>query len=40
MLVGFGIAAVIVLTLASVFLPVEIPPEYKATYGWRPEGQN
>lgn len=31
--VGFALSLIIVFTLAGVFYPVEIPPEYKATYG-------
>ena len=36
MIVGFAVSSVIVLMLAGVFYPVEIPPEYKATYGQHP----
>jgi len=32
MIFGFGISLTVVLTLAGVFYPIEIPPEYKAIY--------
>lgn len=35
MAVGGLVALIIVLMLAGVFYPVEIPPEYKATFGYR-----
>ena len=34
--VGLVVSLLIVLTLAGVFYPVQVPPEYKATYGWHP----
>jgi len=34
--VGLALSLLIVLSLAGVIYPVEIPPEYKATYGWQP----
>jgi len=34
--VGFVVSLLIVLSLAGVFYPVQVPPEYKATYGWHP----
>jgi hypothetical protein len=34
--VGIVVALLIVLSLAGVFYPVQVPPEYKATYGWHP----
>ena len=36
MVVGCALSLVIVLTLAGVFYPIEIPPEYEATYGQHP----
>ena len=32
--IGVVIALLIVLTLAGIFYPVQIPPEYKAIYGY------
>ncbi len=34
--VGFVVSLLIVLSLAGAFYPVQVPPEYKATYGWHP----
>ena len=34
--IGFVVSLLIVLSLAGVFHPVHVPPEYKATYGWQP----
>lgn len=34
--VGIVISTLIVSSLAGVFYPVQVPPEYKATYGWHP----
>ncbi len=33
--VGFALSLLIVLSLSGVLYPVKIPPEYKATYGWK-----
>jgi hypothetical protein len=34
--VGFAISLLIVLSLSGVFHHVQVPPKYKATYGWKP----
>lgn len=34
--VGFVVSLLIVLSLAGAVYPVQVPPEYKATYGWHP----
>jgi hypothetical protein len=34
--VGFVVSLLIVLSLAGVFYPVQVPPEYKAVYGQHP----
>jgi hypothetical protein len=34
--VGFAVSLAIVLMLAGALYPVEVPPAYKATYGWEP----
>lgn len=34
--VGFALSLLIVLSLSGVFHPLQVPPEYKATYGWKP----
>jgi hypothetical protein len=34
--VGFAVSLAIVLMLAGAWYPVEVPPAYKATYGWEP----
>ncbi len=34
--VGFVVSLLIVLSLAGVFYPVQVPIEYKATFGWHP----
>lgn len=34
--VGFVVSLLIVLSLAGVFYPVQVPPEYKATFGQHP----
>jgi hypothetical protein len=33
---GLGASLLIVLLLAGAFYPVQVPAEYKATYGWHP----
>jgi hypothetical protein len=34
--VGLVVSLLIVLSLAGVFYAVQVPTEYKATYGWHP----
>ena len=34
--VGFVVSLLIVLSLAGAFYSVQVPPAYKATYGWQP----